>query len=408
MTFRLLCAALISAAAGVHAQDAPVTASDVLKSLVSFFQGQSAFSFDQNIGLEVTGPITSRDDVTTSIDIQRPNLVRTAQALKAFNARSLNNDEGMFLHLVERKQYKVASPEPTLSEALHAVAGSPMGSDVRFIAYLLGEDPMAEITSRMSSMEYLGTESIEGVACHRLRLEEDELAWDVWVQTGEPPLLKRIVPDLTKYLDARRAQVGAGTNVTLRIDFTWKHPAEFPASHFNFDAPADALRVDEFQSVNPESPQFRLLAAPAPSARAETLDGDAVTIAPQKGQVWILDFWAIWCKPCHMLMPVVEKVAKAYEDKGVHLYSINVGDAPGQVSAWLKEQKFDRSHALLDSRRELARAYALESFPMVVLIGQDGTVQTIRSGFGPGYEEQLRKDLDVLVSGGSIVSRAKS
>ena len=396
---------LLGLTCAAQGQEPAMTADAVLEKLTAYFKAQPAFSLVEKIFLDITGPRTSHDEVATNIDLQRPNLLRATQALKSFNAQSVNNDEGLYLYVVERQQFKVQPPKKSLSDALNAVAGSPMGSDTRFLAYLLKDDPIAELKARMSSIAYVGKDDLDGVSCHHLRLEEDELGWDVWVRDGDPPLLTRIVPDLTKFMDARRDQVGATTQAAMRIDLTWNLPVDFPGDHFAFDTPKDVLRVQEFQAVNPKAPQFQLLANPAPALDAFKLDGDAVSLKAAKGEVWILDFWAVWCQPCHMLMPVVHKVADAYADKGVRLYSINVGDKADEVAAFLTKNKYDVDHALSDPGHKLAGAYQLESFPMVVLVGKDGTVQTIRTGYGPGYEEQLRKDLDVLVAGDSLVAR---
>lgn len=406
--FRTFLLSALMASFSAVAQESPATADSVLEKLCGYFQSQPAFSLVETISLDVTGPVTSHDEVTTAIDMQRPNLMKTSQSLKAFQVQSVNNSDGMFLHLVEPRQVKVEPAKPTLAAALDAIAGSPMGSDVRFLVYLLDDDPLAAIKSRMASIEYVGQETIEGVSCHHLRLDEEELRWDIWVQDGDTPLLKRIVPDLTKYMDARRQQVGADTQASMKIDIAWNHPADFSGDHFKFETPANALRVREFQPFRPNMPQFDLLANPAPPLKANTLGGESVALEPQDGEVWIVDFWAIWCQPCHMLMPVVQKVAEDYKSKGVRLYSVNVGDNPQQVSSFLEKKDFDTAHALSDPGQQLASAYRLESFPMVVLIGQDGTVQTIRSGFGPGYEQQLRKDLDVLTSGESLIARPAS
>lgn len=39
----------------------------------------------------------------------------------------------------------------------------------------------------------------------------------------------------------------------------------------------------------------------------------------------LLDFWAVWCGPCRMVSPTVEKLAAAYEGKAV-VGKINVDE----------------------------------------------------------------------------------
>jgi thioredoxin 1 len=41
----------------------------------------------------------------------------------------------------------------------------------------------------------------------------------------------------------------------------------------------------------------------------------------------LVDFWAVWCAPCHMVAPSVENLAQSYKDK-MKVVKINVDENP--------------------------------------------------------------------------------
>ncbi|MGH8103084.1 MAG: thioredoxin [bacterium] len=72
----------------------------------------------------------------------------------------------------------------------------------------------------------------------------------------------------------------------------------------------------------------------------------------------LVDFWAEWCGPCHMLTPIVEEAAKSFEGK-VKVLKLNVDESP-----------------------EVADQYEVMSIP-TVLFFEGGKVKDRLIGFVP-------------------------
>ena len=47
----------------------------------------------------------------------------------------------------------------------------------------------------------------------------------------------------------------------------------------------------------------------------------------------LVDFWAEWCMPCHMVAPTVEAIAKKYKGK-LKVCKVNVDEAPKTSSEY--------------------------------------------------------------------------
>lgn len=55
-------------------------------------------------------------------------------------------------------------------------------------------------------------------------------------------------------------------------------------------------------------------------------DFEAEVIAASKTQPVMVDFWADWCRPCHMLAPTVSEIAQDYAGK-LKVMKLNVDEA---------------------------------------------------------------------------------
>ncbi len=55
---------------------------------------------------------------------------------------------------------------------------------------------------------------------------------------------------------------------------------------------------------------------------------ESEVLTASKAQPVMVDFWADWCRPCHMLSPTVDQIAKEYEGK-LKVVKMNVDENAG-------------------------------------------------------------------------------
>ena len=137
----------------------------------------------------------------------------------------------------------------------------------------------------------------------------------------------------------------------------------------------------------------------APQLVLENLDGSTFSLEEtlKEGPV-VLDFWATWCKPCIKALPKLQSLSEEYAERGVQVLTINV-DGPRnlpKVRPFLQRHKLTLP-VLLDKTNEVLKQFQLVGMPATLIIGEDGTVFYKHQGYGPGYEEKLRAELDELL-----------
>ncbi len=85
----------------------------------------------------------------------------------------------------------------------------------------------------------------------------------------------------------------------------------------------------------------------------------------------VVDFWATWCGPCHMIAPIIEQLADEYEGK------VKVG-------------KVD-----VDANQRTAMRYNVRSIPTVLLFKDGELVESVVGALPKAHlEEKIKTHLE--------------
>ncbi len=135
----------------------------------------------------------------------------------------------------------------------------------------------------------------------------------------------------------------------------------------------------------------------APAFELPDLAGRSVSLHQYQGKLVLVDFWATWCGPCRLSMPMLEELQKEYPNELV-LLAVNLQEPADDVRRYVTMQRI-RSLVLLDEDGSVGGAYGSESIPMQVLIDQKGIIRHVQIGFSPNMGARLRGEIDKLLRG---------
>ncbi|MCC7529362.1 MAG: DUF2092 domain-containing protein [Candidatus Melainabacteria bacterium] len=303
---------------------------------------------------------------------------------------------------VLNKYMSVPAPE-NLSQVFDTIDYQIVGggfSSMSLIESMCNSDPYNQILADVLKVEHLGQEKVGADECDHLRFTQKEFTWDMWVKQGKEPWIVQVTADMSKVL-ANKPGAPQGISALLTCSYTnTQANVEPTADQLAFKKPEGAQEVKSFLEDRAAAPAsvHPLVNKPAPAFDLDTVDGAKFNLASQKGKVVVLDFWATWCGPCTMALPIITEVTSSLKDKNVVFLAVNIQETPEQIKQFLDKKNLKVSVGL-DTEGKVAELYQVRGIPQTVIVGKDGNVAEVHIGFSPDLKESFTKELNDILAG---------
>jgi peroxiredoxin len=391
--------------AGESAQEKPANdpkAVEVVGAVSKYYLGLKQFTADLSEATEVSAPnVNQRVEMVFSVAVEKPN--KFAMLLKQGRGASVISDGAkLYTYVPEANAY---NEEPAPADLSALVKQPSVGHS--FLGQLIDADPAKAVMEGVLGVEYRGVEQLEGHDAHHLAFKQKAFDWELWVDVGDQPLVRKVAIDLSRIIVQQGAPPGAqGSFTELFSNWTVNQPIE--AARFSFTPPAGAKTFAQHlaEQAKRESQAHPLVGKPAPDFSLELLAGGEMKLSDAKGKnAVVLDFWATWCPPCQAELPVVTKLLAGYKDKGVLFFAVNQQEDPAKIRSFLQSIKVDPPVAL-DRQGSAGALYQVTGNPETVVIDKEGIVRAVYTGYGPGMEQVIQEQLDEVLAGGTTAPAA--
>ena len=231
--FFFLALAVLVATPAARAQDDD--AAKILKAMSDYMASQKSISLSFDTDIEVITPEIQKIQFASSgkLLLSRPDKLRASRTGGYADVELVFNGKTVSVLGKDLNAYAQADAPGTIDQLIDLLRNQ-YGLELPG-ADLLVSNPYEALMSDVVTAKHIGQGVIDGVECEHLAFRDQDTDWQIWIETGDHPIPRKLV--ITSKATA------AAPQYTLLIK-DWKTDMEPGSDAFAFEPPADAKKVD--------------------------------------------------------------------------------------------------------------------------------------------------------------------
>ncbi len=144
-----------------------------------------------------------------------------------------------------------------------------------------------------------------------------------------------------------------------------------------------------------------------PAVSVQLMDGRKVALRElhTKGPL-VIDFWALWCAPCLKAMRHLDAFQTRYGPQGLTVLAVNLDTerSRSKVRSYVKSRGYAFQVAL-DPSNDVYRRFNGNALPYTLLIDRGGRITYRHTGYLPGDEQALEREIALLFADATTPAR---
>ena len=130
------------------------------------------------------------------------------------------------------------------------------------------------------------------------------------------------------------------------------------------------------KEVEPSVPEGMEVGQRFPDFNVADAAGGSFSLAPFRGKVVLIDFWATWCGPCKEEMPNIASLYQTYHPQGFEIIGVSLDTDRNALVNYTQQMGITWPECF-DGQgwdNQIAKKYGISAIPMTYLLDRNGVI----------------------------------
>jgi len=232
---RLLGVLLLCLGSPLVAQEQLPDANDLIRQMSSKLGSLESFRFTATVGFDDVPVPEAKVKYTGSmaVALQRPGRLRVTYQDELTSREVWIDGEAVTVLVPEEAQW-AAAPAASSLDATFDQFAADYGVSMPLDDFLRS-DPYSVLMAGAKAQRYVGISTVDGVACHHLIVGQEDVNWQIWIETGDKMLPRQLV------ITYKNLPMAPEFIAVLR---KWDLNPKLPDSTFQPEIPSGAIQIE--------------------------------------------------------------------------------------------------------------------------------------------------------------------